>query len=561
MNEQREKSRGAQASGGFDPGNSYRRWAVGSDRGRSWNLSHRWPSEGRTYYEEDLGAAVASRPDARDWPRQARGPLRSPYEEDLGATMARRAARMRGPGRGKHAGLSDLRLAALEQVAQALREHLRKMATERARLGRWSQAPARWLRRPHGVSRPRWWRASGGHGRRELARADLAWCSGGRTCRTTRRLPSVACRETAPLTRSPGVGVVRRLTWAMLRLRWRAVSPARANSWPVRRGPSSARKGSGACRRHPRARTWDACAFTCTHTSFRKQDPAAAFARADIDGSGDLTFDEWHLAFGVEEGVEADVLRALFDEFDAGQNGCVSLAEFQAGLKTVQQNACSAEELMDAVKTVALRWGLASYLSEDPLKRAIKKLFETQEDHSDTIRGLDALVKLGAKALKELGKMLGEALEKAPRVATMGERSFAAVAEFVKDLAPREMLEVLEVLEVLARYSRTKLMEAKACEEEIIGLRLYTGPLFVKTNEVLRKKDNTKGGNNYSNVIHAILSSISKRHNQALPGVRHSRGQNLVPRHWRYEIARLLLRGGRDGRQGRRGAGPSKHHH
>jgi hypothetical protein len=257
----------------------------------------------------------------------------------------------------------------------------------------------------------------------------------------------------------------------------------------------------------------------------------------------------------VEEGVEADVLRALFDEFDAGQNGCVSLAEFQAGLKTVQQNACSAEELMDAVKTVALRWGLASYLSEDPLKRAIKKLFETQEDHSDTIRGLDALVKLGAKALKELGKMLGEALEKAPRVATMGERSFAAVAEFVKDLAPREMLEVL------ARYSRTKLMEAKACEEEIIGLRLYTGPLFVKTNEVLRKKDNTKGGNNYSNVIHAILSSISKRHNQALPGVRHSRGQNLVPRHWRYEIARLLLRGGRDGRQGRRGAGPSKHHH
>jgi hypothetical protein len=50
---------------------------------------------------------------------------------------------MRGTGRGKHAGLSDLRLAALEQVSQALREYLRKMATERARLGRWSPAPAR----------------------------------------------------------------------------------------------------------------------------------------------------------------------------------------------------------------------------------------------------------------------------------------------------------------------------------------------------------------------------------------------------------------------------------
>ena len=65
-------------------------------------------------------------------------------------------------------------------------------------------------------------------------------------------------------------------------------------------------------------------------------DPAATFARADIDGSGHLTFDEWQLAFGGEEGVETDVLRALFDEFDADQNGCVSLAEFQAGLKTVR---------------------------------------------------------------------------------------------------------------------------------------------------------------------------------------------------------------------------------
>ena len=54
-----------------------------------------------------------------------------------------RAARMRGTGRGKHAGLPDLRLAALEQVSQALREYLRKMATERARLGHWSPAPAR----------------------------------------------------------------------------------------------------------------------------------------------------------------------------------------------------------------------------------------------------------------------------------------------------------------------------------------------------------------------------------------------------------------------------------
>ncbi len=138
--------------------------------------------------------------------------------------------------------------------------------------------------------------------------------------------------------------------------------------------------------------------------------------------------------------------------------------------EVAKQNACSAEKLVDSVKTVALRWGRANCLSEDPLKRAIKKLGETQ-DHSDTIRGLEALVKLGAKTLKELGEMLGEALEKAPRVEATGERSFAAVAEGVKDLASREMLEAL------ARYSRTKLMETKACEEDVIGLRLYTGDL------------------------------------------------------------------------------------
>ena len=36
------------------------------------------------------------------------------------------------------------------------------------------------------------------------------------------------------------------------------------------------------------------------------------------------------------------------------------------------------------------------------------------------------------------------------------------------------------------------------------------GPLFVKTNDVLRNKGKTKGGNNYSNVIHAIVSGITK---------------------------------------------------
>ncbi len=93
------------------------------------------------------------------------------------------------------------------------------------------------------------------------------------------------------------------------------------------------------------------------------ENPTAAFARADIDGSGDLTFDEWHLACGGEEGVEADVLRALFDEFDADQNGCVSLAEFQAGLKTVRPLATGFDEMTVLVRGIGLEDLFASHLA------------------------------------------------------------------------------------------------------------------------------------------------------------------------------------------------------
>ena len=148
------------------------------------------------------------------------------------STRRWRAARIRGPGRSKHAGLSDLRLFALEQVAQALRECLRKKAIHRARLGRWSPAPARrWPpqtptkdKASAGPSRgpgltslaallihealaqrqaerwaesccaadsgtrqrrrgfASWWRASSRHGGRELARADLCPFEHSRRC-------------------------------------------------------------------------------------------------------------------------------------------------------------------------------------------------------------------------------------------------------------------------------------------------------------------------------------------------------------------------------------------
>ena len=93
------------------------------------------------------------------------------------------------------------------------------------------------------------------------------------------------------------------------------------------------------------------------------ENPTAAFARADIDSSDDLTFSEWHLAFGGEDGVEADVLRALFHEFDADQNGCVSIAEFQAGLKTVWQLVTGLDVMKDIVRGIGLEDLFASYLA------------------------------------------------------------------------------------------------------------------------------------------------------------------------------------------------------
>jgi hypothetical protein len=157
---------------------------------------------------------------------------------------------------------------------------------------------------------------------------------------------------------------------------------------------------------------------------------------------------------------------------------------------------------------------------------------------------------LNAHRLKKLRKALGDALEKAPRVRSTGERSFAVVTERVKDLASRQ------ILEALVRCARTKLLEGMLCAEDVIGLRLYTGPLFVKTNFVLRNTGTTSAGTNYGNVIHAILSGLS-----VLAGVRHSRGRRIVPRRRRSAFAHSLLQGRPHGRKGRGREGHAEYHH
>jgi hypothetical protein len=71
---------------------------------------------------------------------------------------------------------------------------------------------------------------------------------------------------------------------------------------------------------------------------------------------------------------------------------------------------------------------------------------------------------------------------------------------------------VFQELNFYLSHPNVKLCSLQA--EEIIALRLYTGPMFWKYNAVLRKfpKDVVEGlrGNGYTTTIHAIVSGIVK---------------------------------------------------
>ena len=141
------------------------------------------------------------------------------------------------------------------------------------------------------------------------------------------------------------------------------------------------------------------------------------------------------------------------------------------------KNRCSEQELMDSVKTVALRAGRTLLQSIDHVVHA---LAEERLEHagytllarcrsSEVVAGLEALVAMGAHKLSQVRRAVGEALREAPRIETTGERSFAAVAKSVQHLVSRD------VLEALVLHARAALMAACMCEEEIIALRIHTG--------------------------------------------------------------------------------------
>jgi len=118
-----------------------------------------------------------------------------------------------------------------------------------------------------------------------------------------------------------------------------------------------------------------------------------AFAPADMDGSGGLTFDEWKHAFGGKGkgGVKAHVLRALFDKFDADQDSSVSLAEFQAGGGELPRSLF--EWVLLSAKTVL--WRFVNALSAfGGLERSSSFFSGGAELHSDTERSIVDLLLL-----------------------------------------------------------------------------------------------------------------------------------------------------------------------
>ena len=82
-----------------------------------------------------------------------------------------------------------------------------------------------------------------------------------------------------------------------------------------------------------------------------------------------------------------------------------------------------------------------------------------------------------------------------------------------------------EIQEINTFLNHKNFSQAKLLREELIALRLYTGPMFCKYNAVLRKfpKEMYEGlhGNGYTTTIHAIVSGIIKLSQiMVLPGNR-----------------------------------------
>jgi hypothetical protein len=77
------------------------------------------------------------------------------------------------------------------------------------------------------------------------------------------------------------------------------------------------------------------------------------------------------------------------------------------------------------------------------------------------------------------------------------------------------------------------LKSAKLCKEEVIALRLYTGPMYIKYNAVLRGYPKSEllalKGNRYTTTIHAVVSGLLKLQKVTIVPSTHKVGHRESP--------------------------------
>jgi Ca2+-binding EF-hand superfamily protein len=61
----------------------------------------------------------------------------------------------------------------------------------------------------------------------------------------------------------------------------------------------------------------------------------AAFKAFDLDGSGEISFEEFEETFSAGLEIERDELRKIFVEFDHNKNGLINFEEFKSFMKRI----------------------------------------------------------------------------------------------------------------------------------------------------------------------------------------------------------------------------------
>jgi hypothetical protein len=216
----------------------------------------------------------------------------------------------------------------------------------------------------------------------------------------------------------------------------------------------------------------------------------APFAMLDKDGDGFISKKEW------EEG---------FDYFDADKDGYITAKEFtimmEMGAKDIEDHVerVLAGPHAAAVALIALTAGGMGHVSSKLWVR-----FGFTQGWGD-VRGR------GRGSGTEPMEGSSEPQAATRDVSATRDLSFAHVLE----AASYEMRWGKDAVQALIARQLQRLCKARLLREELVALRLYTGPMYFKYNAILRQLEGCKivktcKGNKYCTTIHCIVSGIVK---------------------------------------------------